>query len=180
MTRLLVIAAAVACMTACESRKPEPGGFGPWSFSRSKRGDVKTGRCDPHVAVDGRAMTWCYAGTAYQIAGRPAELDLYFLGSEPDAPLVEIQMKIRGCKEQALDQWMRATYGKPVETRGAVTYFQNSFLWAAALIPSQPGRCTVHFLPLSEQSEIGRVKQRTAGGSAASSEPGSATAGSGS
>jgi hypothetical protein len=147
---------------ACDKRKPEPGGFGPWSFSKSKRSNVKTGRCDPHQAEDGRTMTWCFGGAAYQIGKRPAELDLYFLGTEPDAPLVEIQMKIRGCHEQDLDHWMRSTYGNPAETHGPVSYYQNAFLFAAAFIPSAPGRCLVHFLPLSEAAEIGRIKQKAA------------------
>jgi hypothetical protein len=38
-------------------------------------------------------------------------------------------------------------------------YWKNAFLWAAALMPSEPGRCLVHFLPLSENAEIARIKQ---------------------
>lgn len=162
MSRLAVVAALLLLGSACDKRRAEPGGFGPWSFSKSKRKSVKTGRCDPHTAEDGRAMTWCYGGSAYQIGARPAELDLYFLGTADDSPLVEIQLKIRGCHEQELDQFMKREYGKPIETSGPVTYFQNSFLWAASIIPSAPGRCLVHFLPLSEQPEIARLKQKLA------------------
>ena len=174
MSRLALLASCTFVVgggaLGCEKKKPEPGGFGPWRFSTSKRSNVKSGRCDPHKAEDGRTLTWCFGGTAYQIHNRPAELDLYFLGTEPDAPLIEIQMKIRGCHEQDLDHWMRATYGNPIETKGPVSFYQNSFLWAAAFIPSAPGRCLVHFLPLSEAAEIGRIKQKAAAISAGSAQ----------
>lgn len=160
--KLAIVAALLLVVSACDKRRPEPGGFGPWSFSKSKRKNVKTGRCDPHNAEDGRAMTWCYGGTAYQLGARPAELDLYFLGTGDDAPLVEIQMKIRGCHDQELDSFMKREYGNPIATSGPVTYFQSSFLWAASIIPSAPGRCLVHFLPLSEEAEIARLKQKLA------------------
>ena len=31
-------------------------------------------------------------------------------------------------------------------------------LWAAAFLPSEPGRCIIHLLPLSENAEIERLK----------------------
>ena len=153
----------VAATGACDKRKPEAGGVGPWRFSIAKRSNVKSGRCDPHPHEDGRVLTWCYGGAAYEIAGRPAELALYFNGppDKMDAPLVEIQLEIRGCNELELDRWLRKTYGNPVETKGTVSFFQNSFLWVSAQMPSTPGRCRVRVLPLSEGPEIQRVKQKT-------------------
>ena len=54
---------------------------------------------------------------------------------------------------------MRQNFGVPVESKATRAYWKNSFLWAAALMPSEPARCVVHFLPLSENAEIERIKQ---------------------
>ena len=113
-----------------------------------------------HRAGDGRQGTWCFALTPVRIGSRSAELDLYFLGTDKDARLIEIQLKIRGCHEDELEQWMRSAFGPPIESRSTRGYWKNSFLWAAALMPSEPGRCVVHFLPLAENAEIDRIKQR--------------------
>ncbi|MBA3817922.1 MAG: hypothetical protein H0X17_03450 [Deltaproteobacteria bacterium] len=156
----LAVTAGALIASACESRKPEPSGIGRWRFTKSVRGDVKDGVCQPTELTDGRKATWCFALPPYKVANRAAEVDLYFNGSDAKAPLIEIQLKIRGCVEQDLDRWMRATYGVPIETKATRAYWKNSFLWAAAMMPSEPGRCVVHLLPLSEAAEIARIQQR--------------------
>ncbi|MBA2542507.1 MAG: hypothetical protein H0V17_22890, partial [Deltaproteobacteria bacterium] len=69
-----------------------------------------------------------------------------------------IQLKVRGCLEQDLESWMRTAFGAPIEIKPKRLYYKNAFLWAAALIPSEPGRCRVHLLPNSEQAQIAKVK----------------------
>jgi hypothetical protein len=152
--------ALVACV-ACESRAPEFSGVGKWRFTHSTLHDVIDGICQPTDLNDGRKGTWCFAQTPFRIgSGKTnAEVDLYFLGTDPTAKLIEIQLKIRGCHEDELDQWMRSAFGPPVDTRSTRGYWKNSFLWAAAFLPSEPGRCVIHFLPLSENAEIDRIKQ---------------------
>lgn len=151
--------AAVAWL-ACDRREPEYTGVGKWRFTHTTLRDVDEGICQPTDLNDGRKGTWCFALTPFRIGGRSAEVDLYFAGTEPAARLIEIQLKIRGCHEDELDQWMRSSFGPPIDTRSTRGYWRNSFLWAAALMPSEPGRCLVHFLPLSETAEIDRIKQR--------------------
>jgi len=159
-------AAAIAlCATAvaaagCEEKKGDYSGIGPWRFTSSTLKDATAGVCQPTDLSDGRKATWCFAQPPLKIGDRVAEVDLYFLGTEPDAKLIEIQLKIRGCDELALEQWMRTAFGPPIETRATRAYWKNSFLWAAALMPSEPARCLVHLLPLSENAEIERIKQK--------------------
>jgi len=155
--RLLAIA-ALALLGGCEGREGEPAGVGKWRFTHTTLADVHDGKCQPIKAEDGRAVTWCFAQTPFKVGKRTAEVDVYFLGGEPTAPLIELQLKVRGCVEEELDQWMRSNFGPPVETKGTHGYWANSFLWAAAFMPSEPGRCLVHFLPLSENAEIARIK----------------------
>src|SRR5262249_41926951 len=88
-----------------------------------------------------------------------AEVNLYFLGTEPTAPLIEIQLQVRGCHDDELEQWLRAGFGLPMETKPQRAYWKNPFLWVPALMPREPGPCRAHLLPLSENAEIDRIKQ---------------------
>lgn len=145
---------------ACGNKEPEFAGIGKYRFNHTTRGDIKDGVCQPTQIDDGkRTAMWCFALPAYKIANRTAEIELYFDGTTDDAALIEIQLKVRGCLEQDLESWLRTSFGPPIETREKRFYYKNSFLWAAALIPSEPGRCRVHLLPNSEQGQIAKVKQ---------------------
>ena len=156
---LLVALAACSSISACSSKEAEFTGVGNWRFGHTTLKDAKQGVCQPTELNDGRKGTWCFANPPFKVGKRVADVDLYFLGSEPTAPLIEIQLKIRGCVEDDVEQWIRSGFGPPIETRSTREYWKNSFLWVAAKLPSEPGRCLVHFLPLSENAEIDRIKQ---------------------
>jgi hypothetical protein len=157
---LLGIAALTALTEAgCHGGEAEYDGIGPWRFPHTTRKDITEGLCQPTDLNDGRKATWCFAQSPIKIGARTAEVDLYFAGTDPAARLIEIQLKVRGCREEDLKQWLRTSFGAPIETRPQRAYWKNSFLWAAALLPSEPGRCLVHVLPLSENAEIDRIKQ---------------------
>jgi hypothetical protein len=157
-----IAAVTVIMMTdSCKQAAPEFAGVGKYRFGHTVLDHIGEGVCQPTTIDDGkRTATWCFALPAYKIANRAGEIELYFDGppSQKDAPLIEIQVKIRGCLEQDLETWMRQSFGPPIETRNNRFYYKNSYLWAAALIPSDPGRCRVHLLPLSEQEQIAKVK----------------------
>lgn len=158
MARCGIVAAIVGAISACGEPTPEFSGVGKYRIGSTTRADVKDGRCDPTDIEGGtRKATWCYGMASYKIANRVAQIELYFEGTEPTGPLIEMQLTIRGCLEQDLDAWMRTNFGPPIETRAERAYWKTSVLWAAALMPSEPGRCRVHFLPLSETREIERI-----------------------
>src|SRR5439155_22699520 len=136
-------------------------GIGKYRFNHTVLDDIGEGVCQPTTIDDGkRQATWCFGLPQYRIANRNGEIELYFNGppTQKDAALIEIQLKIHGCLEQDLETWMRTAFGPPVETKAKRLYFKNSYLWAAALIPSDPGQCRVHMLPLSEQEQIARIR----------------------
>lgn len=171
---------ALAGLGACEGRKPQPRGLGPYRFGVTTRANISQGICQPTELTDGRKATWCFALPPIKVGNRVAELDAYFLGTEPpqlpeDAtpearaerkkaleqlPLIEVQLKIRGCVENDVDQWMRERFGPAFDARGTRVYWKNDFLWVVAFLPSEPGRCHVHFVPVSETAEIERLKQK--------------------
>jgi len=162
MTRTLLIV-GLALLSACEAKKGQPSGIGKWRVAGANptvRKDAKEGICSKDTSSTGRAVTWCHTMPPMKIANRTATVDLYFDGHADDGKLIEIQLGIRGCVEDDLDRWIRSALGPPVETRATRGYWQNDFMWVAALMPSEPGRCLVHFLPLSEKSEIERIKQK--------------------
>jgi hypothetical protein len=156
--RAAVVVVAGLAFLGC-SREPVISGIGKWRFTHTTLGDIQDGICQPTELNDGRKGTWCFAQPAVRTGTSTAEVDLYFLGAEKAAPLIEIQLKVRGCREDELDQWLRTALGPPIETKATRGYWKTPMLWAAALMPSEPGRCVVHLLPLSENGEIARIKQ---------------------
>jgi hypothetical protein len=153
-----VKALALLALVACGGRDAEPSGVGPYTFTYTTLSTIHHGDCQVIKGDDGRSLTWCFGLGAMKIAKRNAEVNLYFLGHEPDAKLIEIQLSVRGCLEDELDSWMRTAMGAPIDQRPGRAYWKNGYMWAAAKMPSEPGRCLVHFVPLSEESEIARIK----------------------
>ena len=180
LTLVAATFAGIAALAACKGRKGEPAGIGNYVFGRTTLANVHKAVCQPTELTDGRKATWCFALPPVKVGKRVGEVDAYFLGNPPpllgdDAtkeqieadkieraklPLIEVQLKIRGCVEDEVDRWMRERFGPPIETKSTRQYWKNSFLWAAAFLPSEPGRCLVHFLPLSENAEIERLKAK--------------------
>ncbi len=157
---VLVLGLALG-LVGCSGREAEVSSIGRFHFgdNRTTLADAREGHCEP-TDVNGRKVTWCYELTPYKVAHRTAEVDAYFLGTEPTAPLIELQFKVRGCVENDVETWMRSLLGNPVETLATRTDWQNSFLFAAAYLPLEPGRCLIRFLPTSEQADIARIKAK--------------------
>ncbi len=155
----LVVVAAIA---ACDSAAPEPDGIGPYKFGHTTAASIHDGNCQPTDLSDGRKAIWCFALPPIKVGKHVAEVDTYFSMAPPNtkdtAPLIEIQLKVRGCVEDEADRWMRERFGPPIETKSTREYWKNAFVWAAAFLPSEPGRCVIHLLPLSENAEIDRLK----------------------
>ncbi|HEY3802350.1 MAG TPA: hypothetical protein VGL61_07070 [Kofleriaceae bacterium] len=156
--------ALVVAVAACDSPPSQPSGIGPYKFGHTTAAMVHDGNCQPTDLNDGRKAIWCFALPPIKVGKHVAEVDTYFSMAPPytkdDAPLIEIQLKVRGCVEDEADAWMRERFGAPIETKSTREYWKNSFLWAAAFLPSEPGRCVIHLLPLSENAEIARLKSQ--------------------
>ena len=115
-----------------------------------------TGRCEPTDLPDGRKGSWCYAQPKLAVAGMNADVDLYFLGTTPAAPVIEIQFQIAGCKDEKLLTWLKTNFGAPVEDRGTKVFWEKRTLY---LIAELGPRCMVRLLPSSEQAEYERLKK---------------------
>jgi hypothetical protein len=150
----------ILAMGSCNKGPPEYSGIGKYRFGHTHTKDAaKDGLCQPTEIEDGRRKaTWCFGMPGVAVGSRAAEIHLYFEGTEPDGELIEIQLKIRGCNEDELEHWLRQAFGPPYESKSNRAYWKNTYVWVAALMPSEPARCLVHLLPHSETSEIARIK----------------------
>ena len=155
----LALVAGLALTAGCSKKAREIAGVGPWNVTKTilKQAD---GRCTPTDLPDGRKGSWCFGQAALKIAGRAADVDLYFDGVDPSSKLIELQLQIRGCEEAALDTWMRQTFGVPFENRADRGFWKNSHMFAAAFMPSGPGQCLVRIFPTSEANEFERIKNQ--------------------
>jgi hypothetical protein len=154
----------IALVSACSQKPAEPNGIGNYRFGHTTAGSIHDGNCMPSTLTDGRNAIWCMALPPIKVGKRVAEVSTYFLldaqHTKETAPLIEIQLQVRGCVEDEAERWMRERFGPPIETKSTREYWKNSFLWAAAFLPSEPGRCLIHILPLSENAEIDRLKMQ--------------------
>lgn len=160
MSRTALAVAVAATLAGCQD-KPQFAGVGPWHVKRTKLRDA-TGRCEPTELADGRKGTWCFGQPGIRLGGQDASVDLYFLGTEPSAPVIEIQLQFRGCREEQLAGWLHTTFGAPFEQRGARELFRNPGAFVVADLPSAAGRCLVRLLPRSETAELERLRAEAA------------------
>lgn len=157
--RGLIAAAAVLAIAGCDRPSREYAGIGKYQVGKTKLADAR-GRCEPTDLPDGRKGTWCYLNPALSIASRPADVDLYFLGTNPDAPMIELQLDVRGCEPGQLGLWLRERFGEPRETTPTWSYWDNRKLYLIAETPTSSSRCLVRVLPRSEQAEFDRLRAK--------------------
>jgi hypothetical protein len=144
-------------VVACASPPPEYDGIGIWKVSKTTLKDA-TGRCEPTDLPDGRKGSFCFGQTPIKLAGAMTEIDLYFDGTEPTSKLIEEQLKVRGCREEQTLAFLRRLFGQPSDTKGAKVFWQNRYVFVVATAPSEPAQCLIRLFPLSEKSEIEKMK----------------------
>lgn len=155
--KLAVIVALLLVLAGCKKDK-ELAGIGKWNVNKTKLKDA-TGRCLPEKLADGRAGSYCFAQPQFGIKGMTSEVDLFFASTEPDAALVKIQLKIRGCKEEQLFSWMQTNFGDPYEKLSpTVMRWKNSHLFIAGRMPFEPGLCILDIFPTAEKALFELIK----------------------
>jgi hypothetical protein len=155
--RAALVVAVVMAAVGCKSEPPEFAGLGPWRVTTTTLKDA-SGRCDPTDLPDGRKGSYRYLQPLLPIGKQAADVDLYFAGTEPTSPLIELQLKVKVCTPEATDTWLRTQFGAPFEARTGRLFFENRFLYLAAQLPGEGGRCLIRVFPKSEKAEFERVK----------------------
>lgn len=155
MRAAIVVAVAVAALGGCKKEK-QIAGIEQWHVNRTTRADA-TGRCLPEKLSDGRDGAYCFGQKPIGIRGMRADIDLFFASMEPDAKLVEIQLKVGGCDEEKLTAWLQTNLGDPFERQGASRVaWKNAHLFAIGYLPlaDEPGRCLVRIVPRREENRF--------------------------
>lgn len=156
---LATAALSLIALPACDRRDRSYAGIGRYQVGKTKLADA-SGRCEPTDLPDGRKGTWCYLQPALTIASRPADVDLYFLGTTPDAPMIELQLDVRGCEPDRLSLWLRERFGAPRTSTPTWTAWDNRKLYLIAETPTDSSRCLIRVLPRSEQAEFERLRTK--------------------
>lgn len=143
---------AILLLAACKKEK-QMSGVENWNVNRTRLKDA-TGRCTP----DGDGM-YCFGQKPMGIRGMVTDIDLYFGGQDPEAKLVEIQMKVGSCDDEQLYGWMQTNFGRPVEDKGSRKLWKSKFVYAIGEmpVPDEPGRCLVHIIPVGEKARYERL-----------------------
>lgn len=152
-------ATALLFLPGCDRRDRSYAGIGTYQVGKTTLADA-SGRCEPTELPDGRKGTWCYLQPALTIASRPADVDLYFLGETPDAPMIELQLDVRGCEPDRLSLWLRERFGAPRTSTPTWSAWENRKLYLIAESPTDTSRCLIRVLPRSEQAEFERLRTK--------------------
>ncbi len=157
----LAVSAATAASAGCKP-KTEYSGIGRWSVTQTKLADARAkGRCQPTDLPDGRKGVWCFGFPGVKIpgAGLPPEVDMYFGSDADNATPIEIQYKIRGCNDEKLEAWVSTNFGAAIEKRPGRGVWKTGNMTLIGFLPESPGSCMLRMFPLSETTEIERIKK---------------------
>jgi hypothetical protein len=91
------------------------------------------------------------------IGGQGTQVDLYFGGVDPQAPLIELQLKVPACDYDKADAWARTSFGAPYQRTGDRAFWKNRYLYVVLM--RDDSRCLIRVLPLSERKELERIQK---------------------
>ena len=155
--RWTLVALAVTSIFGCGRKEPEINGIGQWVLLKTQMREAP-GFCNPDE------ITFCSSNGAVPIGDQAADVGLYFQGSEPTAPLVEIGLSVRRCDPDKLARALIEVLGEPNVRK------HNHYLWRGELalvagqMPSTGRRCEVSFVTTKDKK---RVAELTAAAEAA-------------
>ncbi len=152
MTARAVALAAVGLLAlpGCKA-EPQLSGVEQWNVNKTTLASAD-GRCTPTDFPDGRTGMWCFGQQPIGIMGMSVDIDLYFAGTEPTTPVIELQLKVRTCNEDRLLEWMRKGWGNPYQQEGKTFRWKNAKMLVAGYLPDEPGSCLLRMFPHRERA----------------------------
>lgn len=155
MKKVLLLVALAACGG---KKDKEHVGVKKWSVLTTTLKDTREpqpeGRCLPADLTDGRKGAWCTGLVGLNIRGLTANIDLYFESEQPEAKLVELQLKVGACKEETLSAWLTTEFGAWKSRDGNQARWENPNLLMAAYLPLADDKytCIVRMFPPRERA----------------------------
>lgn len=146
-----VTLALLVCLAACSRKKAPVGGIGEWKLNETTLGQAP-GFCNPDESI-----TMCSHAATIGFGGQSADIHLYFRGSEPDAPLVEISVVVKACDPEAAERTLTDLLGAPVEKRDKRAFWRSSGSFVAAQLPAEARRCEISFVAPDDADRIAEL-----------------------
>jgi hypothetical protein len=147
---LAFAAVSVIAAAGCKRDKAEIDGIGEYRVGVTTVADGAV--CTPRGDI-----TWCSHNPGVAIGQRPADVDLYFAGTEESSKLSEILVSVKRCDVPLLVKDLEAQLGPSPEISSKRMVWRNSKVVIVAQLPVESGRCEVNFLANSETDRIARL-----------------------
>lgn len=161
-TRVLAALCAVTLLGSCSRKKGEIDGIGEYRIG-------VTTVADGTVCTPRGEYTWCSHNPGVAIGKRPADVDLYFAGTEETARAVEILVSVKRCDVPLLVKDLEEQLGPSKEIASKLMVWRNSKVVIVAQLPAESGRCEVNFLAHSETKRIAKLTGKLGAGDQSSS-----------
>jgi hypothetical protein len=154
---IVACAALLLAGGACDKKKSDPNGVGPWQFGKSKLADAEAaGRCLP-----GDGVVQCVGLSGIQIGKQAAQTDLYFKSNAKDAPLIEISLIIRACDAEAAGAALEQVIGPPTSASkdNRAHFWKWSTMFVAAQLPAKGSiECLISFVEPKDEARIAELQ----------------------
>jgi len=144
---IVVIAVSAA---GCARKRPAINGIGSWVLLETPLRDAP-GFCSPDT------ITFCSGNGSVSLGGQPASVGLYFRGSQPTSPLVEITLTVRRCDPGALARALVDVLGDPSSRVNHHMMWRGKLAFVAAAVPAPQRRCEVSFVTIEDRPRIAEL-----------------------
>ena len=141
-------------LASCQ-RQPEYSGLGPYMLGETT---LAYGRQHARCQEDG-AITWCFGAPPIRLGEQPATVDLYFVGHDDSALLVEIALRVRGCKDKEAEAALVGALGPPTESRNKLRFWKSRASFVAAKLRVSGVACEVSFVDPNDKARIERLER---------------------
>jgi hypothetical protein len=138
--------------TACHRPKAEINGLGPWILGKTTLQDAG-GFCNPGQ------VTFCSHAGTFPLGQQQGDVNLYFRGQEPSAPLIEIELTVRRCDAPSVVESLTGVLGAPTETNGEHRFWSGKAAFVSVHAPTATRGCEVSFVTVDDADRIAELKQ---------------------
>ena len=133
-------------------RKREYIGIGQWQLGKTVRSQAGG------VCAKEAGLIWCsqdpLSSRKVALGDQSGDIGLYFESNEPDAPLVEIVVKVASCDIKSLAQWMRYTFGDASQAKGQSLYWLGTHAFIAMVPIKNSNRCNVSLVTPQDKKRV--------------------------
>ncbi|MSP17318.1 MAG: hypothetical protein EXR73_12055 [Myxococcales bacterium] len=152
---LAVLAVAVALASlACERPPAEVNGVGEYVLGKTLRRDMEgKARCEP---INDGKETHCMVASSIRLGAQAAQTSLYFQGTAPASPLLEIALTVRVCRLNDAIAALVGALGDPSDgSTEKLRFWRLGRMFVSAKLPAKGGiQCEVNFVTTADKQRV--------------------------